>query len=202
MNPKLRPLLLAAALLAAAGCSLVPQPRAVDVEYDFGPVPLSTAPTPRFREPVLVPDVTAPAWLDGYGIVYRLAYQDAATPRAYANSRWVTPPQALVTARLRARVARESTVGVVAPGDNVRADLALRVELLEFSQVFASKEAADVVVQMRATAIRGQRLAGQRTFEARRPAPTPDAAGAAAALTQATDALLDEVVAWAAALPK
>jgi cholesterol transport system auxiliary component len=55
------------------------------------------------------------------------------------------------------------------------------------------------VVQLRASVVRDQRLIAQRPFTARRPSPAPDAAGAAAALAQASDALLDEIVVWTAA---
>lgn len=190
---------IAVALFTASGCSLAPQPRALDAEYDFGPVSAATLPAPRLREPVLVADVTAPGWLDSPALVYRLAYQTPASPRAYSNSRWVAPPAALLTARLRERVAAASLAGVVAPGDNVRADVVLRVELVEFAQSFASAQSAEVRVQLRASVVRDQRLLAQRPFTAQRAAPTPDAAGAAGALTLASDALLDEIVAWTAA---
>ena len=39
-------------------------------------------------------------WMDNSGIYYRLAYQDAARPQPYAQSRWVMPPR-LIGQRLR-----------------------------------------------------------------------------------------------------
>ncbi|MCU0805217.1 MAG: ABC-type transport auxiliary lipoprotein family protein [Burkholderiales bacterium] len=181
-----------------AGCSIGPQPRAAQTEYDFGPMPAQPAGAPRIREPVLVPEVTAPAWLDTSAMVYRLAYQDVASPRAYANSRWVMPPAALLTARLRSRLAQESAAGVLTPEDNARADVVLRVELTEFSQRFDAPGSSHAVVQVRASLIRGQRLAAQREFVVRKPAAAADAAGAAAAFSAAADEALDAVVNWAA----
>ena len=167
-------------------------------EYDFGPPPTQAAAASRIREPVLVPDLSTPAWLDTNAMVYRLAYQDAASPRTYANSRWVMPPAALVTVRLRSRLAQESTVGVLAPDDNARADAILRVEMLEFSQVFDAPGSSQVLVQLRASVIRGQTLAAQRSFVVRRPAATADAPGAAAAFSGAADEAVEAVVAWTA----
>jgi cholesterol transport system auxiliary component len=181
-----------------AGCSIGPQQRPAQTEYDFGPPPAHSGASPRIREPVLVPEVTAPAWLDTNAMGYRLAYQDAASPRAYANSRWVAPPPALMTARLRGRLAGESAAGVLAPEDNARADAVLRVELTEFAQVFSAPGSSEAVVQVRASLVRGQKLAAQRTFVARKPAATADAAGAAAAFSAAADEAVEAVVAWTA----
>jgi len=181
-----------------AGCSIGPQQRPAQTEYDFRPAPAQLAASPRIREPVLVPEVTAPAWLDTNAMVYRLAYQDVASPRAYANSRWVMPAPALFTARLRDRLARESAAGVLAPEDNARADAVLRVELTEFAQVFSAPGSSEAVVQLRASLIRGQKLAAQRTFVARKPAATADAPGAAAAFSAAADEAIDAVAVWTA----
>ena len=188
----------ACAAVLAAGCSLAPQPRATQTEYDFGPLPTQATGAPRIREPVLVPEITAPAWLDTNAMVYRLAYQDVASPRAYANSRWVMPPAALMTTRLRSRLAQESAAGVLAPDDNARADAVLRVELMEFSQVFDAPGTSQVLVQVRASLIRGQKLAAQRSFVVRKPTATADAAGAAAAFAGSADEAVDAVVAWTA----
>jgi cholesterol transport system auxiliary component len=184
--------------LLAAGCSIGPQPRATPAEYDFGPVSAQSTSAPRIREPVLVPEVTAPVWLDTNSMVYRLAYQDVASPRAYSNSRWVMPPAALLTSRLRGRLAQESAAGVLAPEDNARADAVLRVELVEFSQVFDAPGSSQVLVQLRASLIRGQKLAAQRTFVARKAAATGDAPGAAAAFVGAADEAVEAVVTWTA----
>jgi cholesterol transport system auxiliary component len=55
-------------------------------------------------------------------------------------------------------------------------------------------------VRLRATAIQaaatGDRLLGQRVLVAQRPAATADAPGGVRALTEATDAAIDELAQW------
>jgi ABC-type uncharacterized transport system auxiliary subunit len=87
---------------------------------------------------------------------------------------------------------------VVVPGDNARYDAALRVDLVEFAQVFDTPDASRARVQVRATLIRDQKLAAQRTFTAERKAGTADAAGGAAALAAAAEESIDAVVRWTA----
>ncbi len=190
--------LAALAIAALAACSVLPPPPAPAAEFDFGPV-RSLAPTaPRLQQTLLVPDVGAPGWMDSGHLVYRLAYRDASSPRAYANSRWVMPPAALYTGRLRERVAAATGGGVVAPGDNARYGAALRVDLLEFSQVFDAADASRALVQVRATLVRDQKVAAQRTFTVERRAATADAAGGAAALAGAAEESIEAVVRWTA----
>ncbi|TNY02760.1 ABC transporter, partial [Escherichia coli] len=50
-------------------------------------------------------DVTAPPWLSEEGIAYRLAYQQAQRQQHYRDSIWAAPPPALLTQRLRERLA-------------------------------------------------------------------------------------------------
>src|SRR6266540_5728439 len=119
--------------LACAGCSFAPAPVPAVANYDFGPVP-DGHPAQGPRRALLVHDVGAPAWLDSPLIHYRLAYQDAARPQVYAESRWVMSPASLFTNRLRGQLAASG--GIVQPGDGARAGYALRVELDEFTQVF------------------------------------------------------------------
>ena len=76
----------------------------------------------------------------------------------------------------------------------------LRVELEEFSQLFESPSASTGLLRLRATAMQaspqGEKLLGQRSFIAQRPAPSADAAGGVRALTAAADAVVDEVDQW------
>lgn len=193
---------LAAALGAAligAGCSIVPAQRPLAARYDFGPPPAARAAARPLHEPIVVDDVTAPSWLDTSAMLYRLAYRDVAEPRAYAHSRWVAPPAALLSARLRARVAAADGAGVLVPGDGGRARLVLRVELQEFSQLFESPKRSVAQIELRATLLRDRRLSAQRSFVLRVPAATPNAAGGAAALAAASDAAIGRIVAWTAA---
>lgn len=194
----MRAMLIALIAVTLAACSVLPQPPGPAIEFDFGPASPAAAVPARPKEVVLVPDVGAPAWMDSGHLVYRLAYRDGASPRAYAGSRWVMPPAALYTTRLRERVAAAGSTGVVTPGDNARYDAALRVELLEFSQVFDAADSSRALVRARATLVRDQRVVAQRTFTTERKAASPDAAGGAAALAAAADESIATLVRWTA----
>jgi cholesterol transport system auxiliary component len=183
----------AAALAACAGNSSPPP-----VEYDFGIGGATLEEPPRLAREITVADASAPAWLDSPALVYRLAYRDAAQPRAYAESRWVAPPAALFTAQLRQRLVATTRSGVLVPDDGVRTAAILRVELQEFSQVFDAPERSRAVVRVRAVLVANGRLVAQTSFALDRSAPSPDAAGGARALALAADAAIDRLIGWAA----
>jgi cholesterol transport system auxiliary component len=184
----------AVALAALAGCALGPQ-REPGASYDLGP-PSAGVARPGIPALLLVPDVTAPAWLDGNGIVYRLSYDNSARPQAYAASRWVSPPPALLTHRLRSRLA--GTGGILTGSDGARADYALRVELEDFSQSFGSPSASRVALRARASLVRlaDRTLVAQQVFSVGKDAPSADARGAVAALAQASDEFIEALAQW------
>ena len=187
-----------AAALAAmmfAACALGPQRLPAD-SYDLGPVVAQPVTAVASRPVLQVPEIGAPAWLDGQGIIYRLAYENDAQPRAYADSRWVAPPAALLTQRLRNRFA--ARVAVVGSADGTRADYALRIELEDFSQSFTSASASGVALRARASLVRlpDRALVAQRTFAVERVAATPDARGAVAALGAASGEAIESLVEW------
>lgn len=191
----------AASLLALlAGCALNPPLRETPASYDLGPGRSFGSEVPHIRASLLVPAVSAPAWLDRPDIVYRLAYQDAARPQPYANSRWSAAPAALLTQRLRSRFAAASARGIVVEGDGVRGEYALRFALEDFTQIFDSPQASRVSVRLRASLIDVARhaLLAQRTFVLERAAASPDAAGAVRAFGAAADELADGLVEWVA----
>lgn len=181
--------------LACAGCSVAPNSVGPAANYDFGPAP-ARQPEQRLRQALLVPDVSAPAWLDSPSIHYRLAYQDAARPQAYSDSRWVMSPVALFTARLRGQLAASMTAGVVQPGDGARAAYALRVEMDEFVQVFDAPGKSRAVVRIRASVLSNRSLVAQHSFDVERTAQTADAEGGVRALIGASDEVIDQLVAW------
>jgi cholesterol transport system auxiliary component len=151
------------------------------------------------RHPLVIHDVSAPAWLDSPSITYRLVYEDAARPQAYADSRWVASPAELIAIRLRGRLAASDKGGIVHPADGTRASYALRVELNEFTQVFDAPGKSRVVVRLRASVLGSRALIAQRSFGVERPAATPDAEGGVRALIGASDEALDQLVAWTVA---
>ncbi|NML33255.1 ABC-type transport auxiliary lipoprotein family protein [Paraburkholderia antibiotica] len=181
--------LLAFGVLAAgcAGTSAVVS----DVRYDFGPPPQSAAAAPLPAVKVL--EVTAPAVLESDRLVYRLSYADAQQTAAYANSHWTMMPAQLLTQRLRNALSERGTV--LTGADGVAAPV-LRVDLTEFEQVFDSQADSHGAIAARATLMKDGKVIGQRSFVARAPAQSADAAGGARALAIASDDLVAQIGAW------
>ena len=185
-----------ALVLAGAGCSIAPAPGSVITNYDFGPPP-EGRPVASLRQALLVHDVSASAWLDSPFIYYRLAYQDATRPQAYADSRWVGSPAELFANRLRRQLVA-SGGGIIQPGDDARVKYALRVDLEEFIQVFDAPGKSKAVVRVRASVMGNRSLTAQRSFSVERPAKTPDAEGGVRALIGASDEAVDQLIGWTA----
>lgn len=189
-----------AAVALIAGCSAGSTSRETPAAYDFGPQRVESATAKSLRASILLHTVGAPAWLDTNGVVYRLAYQDAARQQMYVGTRWVSAPALLLTQQLRARLAAVSEGGVVSAADGARADYALRVELDEFSQIFDAADRSRGVVVARASLVNTAKraLIAQRSFTFERAAGS-NADGGVRALAGAGGELADGVVAWAAA---
>ncbi|MSQ73619.1 MAG: hypothetical protein EXR27_20445 [Betaproteobacteria bacterium] len=190
-----------AAMPFIAGCTMPGAQRDSFAAYDFGP-PAASAKVETaqsLRQPLVLFDVQAPAWMDVPSIHYRLAYVDVTRPLAYANSRWVMPPQGLFANRLRQRLAAISGGGILLPAEGVRAPHSLRVELDEFAQIFDSAERSRAVVKMRVTLVGSRNVVAQRSFSVERDAPSPNAEGGVRALTAASDAVIAEITDWLAA---
>ena len=194
---------LASALMLGA-CSLPLPDKPVRPEpYDLGP-PLPLAASTTATGPALAVDtVEANAAIDGTSVVYRLLYSgDGQQPRPYAQARWVMSPPQLVSQRLRE--AFSATRPVVDVGMGL-AQLELRAQLDDFSQVFSGPGASEGVVRLRLTLIAPasatQRLLGQHTVVVRKPAQTADAPGGVAALRAATDEAVRQAVAWVQSVP-
>lgn len=187
---------LASALLLGA-CALPDRPER-PAGYDLGPPRPLTAQAQSTGLPLGMDSVQAPAAIDATRLNYRLSYAGAEQqPRPYAHARWLMSPTQLLTQRLREVLAERHPVLDVGTGLAV---IELRLELDQFDQVFSSPEASEGVLRLRATAIapqaRQQRLLGQRSFEVRQPAPTPDAEGGVQALRAASDALARQLADW------
>lgn len=191
--------LMAVMLIALSGaCSLGPQIKEQPAGYDLGPLKSYPRENPGIDVALLLPDVSAPAWLDNQGIIYRLTYQDATQPRVYANSRWAASPALLISQRVRNRFAAAAS-GIVTAGTGARADYALRIDLEDFSQAFDAESRSRVSMRVRASLINiaGRTLIAQRTFDLERPA-APNAEGAVKALGEASDAMIDSLLEWTA----
>ena len=184
-----------------SGCTLGAEQRNASEVFDLGPQRFHVtdpAAQPSIEATLLIAPVSATPWLDNPGIQYRLAYQDASRAEAYAQNRWVMTPALLLTARVRARFASASR-GVVTAQDGAKADYALRIELEDFSQSFEAARSSKVTVRLRASLIdfNTRVLLAQRSFSADRPA-APNASGAVQSLAAASDAVVEELVTWAA----
>lgn len=191
---------LATAVLAGglAACTLGPAPRETPAQYDLGALPSFERSNPSFSAVLLVPDVSAPSLLEGQGIVFRLAYDEPARVRTYAQSQWKAPVPVLLSQRLRGRFAAATQRGVVTGNDGARAEYMLRVDLEEFSQVFTAPDVSSVSVRARASLVDlgVHKLSAQHTFSIERPAPSPDAQGAVSALGAASDELVERLLKW------
>ena len=182
---------------ALTACSLGPKTEQ-PATYDLGAPRSQTPASPGIAAVLYLPEATAPAWLNGPGVLYRLNYENPPRPQPYALSRWSGSPAALLTERLRNRFAAAATKGIVTGSDGVRADYLLRVELEDFSQSFDAPNASRVSLQARVSlvSLASRVLLAQRSFAVERPAPTPDAPGAVQALSAASDEFLDAVLKW------
>lgn len=179
------------------------QPQARATVYDFGPGAVSMAATTRTAPlPTLVlADVEANAAFDSTAVLYRLAYGDAQQLRPYAQTRWSMAPAQLLRQRLRehlglGRAVLNASQGLLVP----KSALILHLDLDEFSQLFETAERSSGLVRLRATLGQtgegAERLVAQRGFVVRRPAGSADAAGGVRALTEASDALIEEIEQW------
>ena len=192
-----------------AGCSVLPDKPVRANLYDFGPGDLTGKPTTQQTAlPALAIDdiSTSGGALDNQAVLYRLSYQNAQELRPYTLARWAAPPAQLVRQRLREQLGQRRSVfdarGGLALNRSQNAVLPplLRLDLEEFSQVFTTPEASVGLIRLRATLIEqatsGEKLIAQRSIVVQRPAPSADAQGGVKALTQATDAAIEEIDAW------
>ncbi|MEO5670528.1 MAG: ABC-type transport auxiliary lipoprotein family protein, partial [Ramlibacter sp.] len=182
-------------LAGLVGCSALPDKPTRSTLYDFGPGAKAAQATGQ-QPPLVLADIESVGVLDGTAMMYRLGYSDAQQLRPYSLARWSAPPPQLVRQRLRQQLSRDRVVldladsaGLARSGGAV--PRVLRLDLEEFSHLFESTTESAGLVRLRATlmenTIAGERLLAQRSFVARRPAPTADAPGGARALAAATD---------------
>jgi cholesterol transport system auxiliary component len=187
------------AMVGAAACSLRPAPRAPVALYDLeaAPTPAPAVP-PSLDKVIVVYDPTAPNWLVGRPMRYRLAYDDPGRIRRYANSQWASSPITAVGDSLRASLSARTKRGSAVPDYGQLADFWVRVHVERLDQVFDSRAASHGIVRLRVAVFRGRDRAfvGQQTFEGEAAAPTPDARGGVAAVSQAVDDAVEAAATW------
>jgi len=192
-----------------AGCSALPDKPVRANLYDFGPGSLIAEPTTRQAAlPALAIDdiSTSGGALENQAVLYRLNYQNEQELRPYTLARWAAPPAQLVRQRLREQLGQRRSIFDARGGlalnrsQNAVLPVLLRLDLEEFSQVFTAPEASVGLIRLRATLIEqatsGEKLIAQRSIVVQRPAPSADAQGGVKALTQATDAAIEEIDLW------
>lgn len=156
--------------------------------YDLGPSAVRQESVAG--KPPLAVDIRAPYWLDALGIQYRLAYAEPGRLRDYAQARWAAPPAALIQQRL------VQQLGLVPMGQGGALCL-LRLDLDEFSQVFATPQESQGVLQARLAILdRGRNPLAERRVEIRKPAPSQDSRGGRAALAAAVEELGSDIGRW------
>ena len=201
----------ALALLVLAGCSLPDKPTRPAL-YDFGPGALAPKPQTRIAPlpPLALAEIDASGMLDSTAVVYRLGYADSNQLRPYAQARWSAQPAQLIRQRLRETLGERRTVFNVEEGASQArvggvVPRILRIELEEFSHYFESPTQSAGVVRLRVTLVEstaaGDKLLGQRTVVASRPATTGDAPGGVRAMAAATDAAVEEISQWLQQVP-
>jgi len=157
--------------------------------YDFG---IAGSVAPPAGQDVFLAEVRAAEWLSTTDMLYRLEYRNPRILAPYSASRWAGTPAAMLTIRLRQSVGN----GTSARGRQAKCSLALF--LSEFSQVFAVGQDSRAVMHVSATltATATAERAQVREFRIERPAPTPNAAGAAAAFSDIATSVAEEINAW------
>ncbi len=200
-------LLLSSALLT--GCAT---PKPVLTQFDLGPLPAqasTAAPdaapdaalTTSQALPLSLAEPRAPTWLDNQRIYYRLDYDNPQQPRSYAQSRWSMSPANLFGQRLQARFAQAGIPVLPASAGAAQVPV-LRIELHDFSQNFAAPGNSSGRVMLHAVVLQGRTLLAQKTIVHTAPAPSANALGGVAALTQASDAAIAEMLNWVKTLPR
>ena len=165
--------------LGGCGGAAAPEPRTFDLGLN--------APTAKLPA-VRIGSVRAVAPFEGTEMHYRLAWRNASEIAAFANSRWAASPPEL----LRKQLLR-------ATGDG-SGRCSLEIEVHEFTQVFASKEASEARVEIRVSLTHAAGIAsrGMTIVELK---GGLDAAAGAAAFARAVDRVIGEISGWVAAQP-
>jgi cholesterol transport system auxiliary component len=189
-------LLLTGVLLGA--CSTV-RTETHATSYDFGSLRAAGEATSALP-PLSIAEATAPASMHSPAMFYRLAYANDQQAQAYAHSRWSMPPAQLFVQRLKSRIGRAG--GTVLPATDGAINIpSLRIDVDDFIQVFESPATSSGQVALRATVMQGRALVAQKTFLKQVATPTPDAAGGARALVEASDAVITDMLAWLVTVP-
>jgi cholesterol transport system auxiliary component len=187
-----RPALLALGLiLIVSACSVLPERPSVVALHDFGPSEkfISSGSSGSEATAWSTVSVEAPEWLQNKYIRYRLLYVDPTRVRFYAQDHWLAAPSAMLAQRL-------SPAG----GGN---GLRLKIQLLEFEQVFDGPQTARVILAFHASVQPpvSEEVIGNKVFSLSLPSPTADAAGAVTASAKLIEDAVNSLQTWITELP-
>lgn len=190
--------------IGMAGCSLLGGgEQAAGVEHYTLEAPATdaglAAQTRHFDHILELRSVGGPEWLNSKRMLYRLQYTADNTLAAYANSDWVSAPAQLVGNRLNDALSERGLfTAVISHGTPAQADLALQLELEDFTQYFSSDQASWGRIAAKATLLRADsgQVVAQRHFVTTVPAPSPDATGGVKALAKADSRLNGQLMRW------
>ncbi|MBN2233076.1 MAG: membrane integrity-associated transporter subunit PqiC, partial [Deltaproteobacteria bacterium] len=150
---------------------------------------------------LLIRETDAPALIGNRRMIFSRAPH---TRQAYQYATWTEPAAARFTTLLTDRLAAGGMFTAISTtsghrGTGIPADLQLAVELREFYHDGAVPPGtARLEIDARLLDAAAGRLVAHRRFRTAAPVSTYDAAGAAAALSDAVGTALDELTAWLA----
>ena len=135
--------------------------------------------------PIRISSVRAAIPFESDAMHYRLAWRNPSELASYAHSRWAAPPAEL----LRKQLLR-------ALPQNAGTRCALEIELQEFTQVFASRDAGDARIELRATLWNANQRVVARGWSFSEPAMGADATAGVAAFARASDRTIAALADW------
>ncbi|MGA7981705.1 MAG: ABC-type transport auxiliary lipoprotein family protein [Chromatiaceae bacterium] len=194
------------ASLMCVGCATERPPPAPTQTYTLtgvNPEATSSASKPRSGGVIRIEPVTAPAWMQGRRICYRLDYYNRGEMAYYSQSQWSGHVPAMI-----GQVVRDALIqygqwrAVVGPQDDTHATAKVEIRLLDLCQEFSTPKRSTGVLAARVTVSDPStaRVIAQRELIYRKSAPSLDAAGGVAAERQAVKELARDVASWVARL--
>lgn len=174
--------------------------------YDLGSIhqakdtPVQTRLNALTLPTISLAEVTTPAWLASQQMMYRLSYGNDQQTHAYASNRWSMSPAQLFQQRLTARLSRAGA-GIVSASEGALNVPVLHVALDDFSQVFSTVSQNHARATVRASLYDGRNLIAQKMFDVSTPSTSADAQGGARALSEASDAIIENIAVWLSKLP-
>lgn len=190
-----------AGLTLLAGCSHTPS-RAVFPRHYTLAMTATNGRSTHGLATLQVGRISVPPWLDGSALYYRLDYRQNDQIAAYGQSDWIAPPAHLLgDVVVNALTASGAWRIVSGPASAARSDFSLDIRLNDFSQVFTSPTTSKGVLDATATLLdnRTDQAVAQRHFHIEAPSPSPDAAGGAHALNDASRQFVAQLRQWLAA---